>query len=141
VEGADIADVAITIDGYDHSTVAVRAIDGGGGAASFWRQHPYKGTFNQVNLSLPLEEGTHTIRVTTGENAAGLTGFDEVAFTLVKEITGGGGGGTTSMTVNIHLPVEPKPKVADRLQYYFGTRDPLADDPWFTGISGPDLGC
>jgi len=129
---ADIADVAITVNGSDHGTASVRAV--AGGAASFWRQHPYKGEFDDINLMLPVEdlgEGTHTVRVTTSENTAGLTGFAEFAFTLAKETTGGGGGGSTSMTVNIHLPVEPKPKVADQLQYYFGVRDPLEDDPWF----------
>ncbi|MBN1865575.1 MAG: hypothetical protein JW808_11820, partial [Victivallales bacterium] len=138
----EIEGVTVTVNGSERGTANVRAV--AGGAKSFWKQHPYKGTFNPVNLSLPLAnlgEGTHTVRVTTSENAAGLSGFAEFSFTLVKETTGGGGGGGGGGTIlaNIHLPVEPKPQVPDKLQYYFGSREPLEDDPWFEELENqPD---
>ena len=33
--------------------------------------------------------------------------------------------------MNIHMPVEITDSTVDTLNYYFGVRDPLEDDPWF----------
>ena len=54
------------------------------GPGAFCRQHPYRGVFGPITVSIPLEEGTHIIRVETTPNAAGNTGFDELAVTLEK---------------------------------------------------------
>jgi hypothetical protein len=80
---ADIDSVAVYVDGQVYED-AVPLTPQDDGAASFWRQHPYKGTFNPITVNIPLEEGTHIIRVETSANAAGNTGFDEVAVTLEK---------------------------------------------------------
>jgi len=80
---ADIDFVTVYVDGSVYEdAVPVSGQDDGG--AGFWRQHPYKGTFAPITVSMPLEEGTHIIRVETSPNAAGNTGFDEVAVTLEK---------------------------------------------------------
>jgi hypothetical protein len=80
---ADIDSVAVYEDGQVYED-AVPLTGQDDGAASFWRQHPYKGTFAPITVNIPLEEGTHIIRVETSPNAAGNTGFDEVAVTLEK---------------------------------------------------------
>jgi len=122
--------VKVFVNGEEKESASVRAIDGG--PASFWRQHPYKGTFNDIKIDIPLEEGTHIIRVQTSENAAGLTGFDEVAITLSKEVkASGGGGGSGTSVINIYMPQEITDTSVDTVQYYLGKRDPLPKDPVF----------
>ncbi|NQT92773.1 MAG: hypothetical protein HQ559_08430, partial [Lentisphaerae bacterium] len=63
-------------------------------------QHPYRGTFPDITVNIPLEEGSHVIRVETSANAAENTGFDDVAVTLAKvEIPGSeSGGGDTLLS-------------------------------------------
>lgn len=45
----------------DIEAIAVGGQDNGPGA--FWRQHPYRGTLGPIAVSIPIEEGTHIIRV------------------------------------------------------------------------------
>jgi len=80
---ADIDSVAVYVDGQFYED-AVQVTGQDDGQPAFWRQHPYKGTFAPISVNIPLEEGTHIIRVETSPNAAGNTGFDEVAVTLEK---------------------------------------------------------
>ena len=101
----EIADVTVTVDGDEgrSQTTAVRAVSGG--KASFWKQHPYKGKFNDVTVTIPLEAGTHTVKAETGENSAELTGFDSASFTLEKEVTTIPGTPDTYIHYNVAFPV------------------------------------
>ena len=64
---ADIDSVEVYVNGslYEEA-VAVNGQDDGPGA--FWHQHPYRGVFGPISVRIPLEEGTHIIRVETTRN-------------------------------------------------------------------------
>ena len=130
----EIKNVEIIVDGGDSQAasgapVPVKAVDAG--PPSFWKQHPYKGKFSDTTVKIPLEEGTHTVEVRSGENAAGLIGFDEVSVTLTKEVTYIPGTPGTTVVANIYLPEEPTDGKKDKLRYYFGRRKVKEDDPVF----------
>jgi len=140
---ADIDSVQVYVDGEAYGDpVPLSSHDDG--PATFWRQHPYKATFRPLIVHIPLEEGTHVVRVETSENAAGNTGFDEVAVTLEKrEIPGTGAFEADTFgpapILNLHLPQAPAPDQADSLQYYRGDRDPTPDDPTLTETQADSL--
>jgi len=69
--------------------------------------------------------------VQTSENAAGLTGFDEVAITFSKEVKASGGGEGSGTSINIYMPQGITGTSVDTVQYYLGKRDPLPEDPVF----------
>jgi hypothetical protein len=123
----EVESVKLLIDGKSRGGKVVSAVDGG--QASFWRQHPYKGEFKNLKVRMPLKEGTSVVRVTTSANAAGLTGFDEIAVTLRKKITTTPGTPPSTLHVNIHMPEEITDASVDALKYYFGRRKPQDDDP------------
>jgi len=81
-------------------------------------------------------------RSQTSENAAGNTGFDEVAVTLEKrEIPGTYSDeadvfGPTAV-LNLYLPQAPTPDQADSLQYYRAEREPDPEDLTLAE-TGPD---
>jgi len=124
--GADIETVSITVDGSGGTQAQIT--QGSDGDATFWRQHPYKGTFGPVNVSVPLEQGTHIVRVETSENAAGRTGWGELAVTLGQTIIPGSTGGNGTITVNIAFDAEPTLETADSFRYYYGERPPEPED-------------
>jgi len=145
---ADIDTVKLYIDGepYGPDTGAAFVIPVTSGEEperqGFWCQHPYKGTFGPVTVRIPLTEGTHVIRVETSENAAGNTGFDEVAVTLEKREIPGTSSDEADVfgqaaVLNLYLPQAPTPDQADSLQYYRGEREPDPEDPTLTE-TGPD---
>jgi len=97
--------------------------------SSFWKQHPYKGEFDPITVTVPISEGTRVIRVQTSENVAGNTGYDEVTVSFfLQTVPGGTVGGGTTVTANIYFPADPTPEVSDSIQYYYGERDPETDD-------------
>ena len=64
---ADIDAVEVYVnDVLYEEAVAVNGQDDGPGA--FWHQHPYRGVFGPISVRIPLEEGTHIIRVETTRN-------------------------------------------------------------------------
>jgi len=126
--GADIQNVKVYVDGeyVEGGDPQVYAFDDN--APSFWRQHPYQGEFggpqNPVNVSIDLEEGTHIIRVECSGNAAGNTGFDEVAVTLEKRVIPGSvAGGGTTVVVNIAFYADSSIDTKDTIRYYYGDDD------------------
>ncbi|NQT19445.1 MAG: hypothetical protein HQ592_07055 [Planctomycetes bacterium] len=128
---ADIDSVQVYLDGETYGgTETVTATDDGD--PTFWRQHPYKGELPSLGVQIPLEEGTHIIRVETSDNAAGNSGFDEVTITLEKRVIPGGetGGGET-VDVCIAFDEDPTTQEVDAIRYYYGDRAP-DDDPTFT---------
>ena len=130
---ADIKSIEFSVDGSSAGKRDVSVVDAG--PPTFWRQHPYKGTFKDIKIVIPLEEGTHVIRAQTTENAAELTGFDEVSITISKEVkTSGGAGGSGTSVVNIYMPQAITDTSVDTVQYYLGKRDPLPKDPFFSEL-------
>lgn len=103
---ADIDTVSVYVNGELDGDYNIVSYDDA--LPSFWRQHPYKGSFTIPSVAIPLVEGTHIIRVQTSENAAGNIGYDEIAVSLEKRvIPGSTPGGGTDVTVNITFPAEP----------------------------------
>lgn len=82
----DIQEVGVYLNDSPQpiKTQAVKAETTGLPPASFWQQNPYKGKFEDIKLSIPLKAGINTLTVKTGQNAAGLTGYDEVRIFLHK---------------------------------------------------------
>jgi hypothetical protein len=116
---ADIDSVAVYVDGQVYED-AVPLTGHDDGQPAFWRQHPYKGTFAPITVNIPLEEGTHIIRVETSANATGNTGFDEVAVTLEKR----------AIPVDLEgadPPPPPTPVTETRGLWHFDTAVPLAE--------------
>ncbi len=131
--GADITSVDVFVDGGEYPVTSKTVIRTQDGSAAFWRQHPYKGTFDPISVNVPLTEGTHSIRVKTSANAAGNTGYAEVALTLEKrEIPGSTPGGGSTLTANIYMPNNPSPWVADTIKFYYGERGPQDGDSVLT---------
>lgn len=107
--GADIASVMVEVDGQVVATLPVTG--GSDGAATRWRQHPYKGTFSG-SATAQVGPGRHVLRLVSSENAVGNTGV--VVADLVVERRqigvvgggdGGGGGGTTqALAAIVHFP-------------------------------------
>ena len=67
----DVVEVYVNDVLYEEA-VAVDGQDDGPG--TFWRQHPYKGVFGPITVSIPLEEGPHIIRVETTPTPRGIKG-------------------------------------------------------------------
>ena len=128
---ADIANVEVFVAGSESPATSANVRSVKADAPTFWRQHPYKGKFSNMKVEIPLVEGTHNIRVQTSENAAELTGFDDVDVTLSREIIPGSGGGTATFIANIYMPQEITNTSVDTVKYYFENRDPLDTDPVF----------
>ena len=128
---ADIEKVEAFVAGSETPVTSTDVRSVKADAPSFWKQHPYKGKFGNIKVEIPLVEGTHNIRVQTSENAAELTGFDDVDVTLSREIIPGSGGGTVTFIANIYMPDEITDASADTVKYYFEERDPIDSDPVF----------
>ena len=128
---ADIESVEAYVAGSESPVASANVRSVTADAPSFWRQHPYKGKFSNMKVEIPLVEGTHNIRVQTSENAAELTGFDDVDISLSREIIPGSGGGTATFIANIYMPQEITGTSVDSVKYYFDNRDPLDNDPVF----------
>jgi len=125
-DGADVQSVDVTVNGSGGTQAQI--VQGSDGDPNFWRQHPYKGTFGPVSINVPLEEGTHIVRVETSENAAGRIGWGELAVSLGKRIIPGSSGGTGTITLNIAFDAEPTLETADTIRYYYGDRAPDPED-------------
>ncbi|MBM4038478.1 MAG: hypothetical protein FJ290_08185 [Planctomycetes bacterium] len=116
----------------------------GPGKPPFWCQHPYKGAFGPAYVTFPVSEGSHVIRVETSKNAAGNTGFDEVAVTLEKRQIPGTGSSEAdtagpAAVLSLYFPQAPTPQQADTLQYFRGEREPAPDDPSLTETQADSL--
>jgi len=133
-EGADIASVDVTLNGTAVAT-ALAVQRQSDGAASFWRQHPYRGTFDPIPLTIPLTEGCQVLRVKTSENASGNVGFAEVGVIFYKqEIPGGTAGGGDTVLANISFSGQPSESIPDTVRYYYGDRSPDVDDPTLSEV-------
>jgi hypothetical protein len=139
--GADIATVDVfvddaqnpTVEGQTVSRVSEGANDPDMPSSGFWRQHPYLGRLGPISVDIPLTEGTHTIRVKTSENAAGNSGYSDVAVNLEKRyIPGGTSGGGSALVANIHVPTALSPVATDTIRLYYGDRGPLDTDTILT---------
>lgn len=128
---ADIDRASILLDGVEIGSSDVVATTDG--AAAFWRQHPYKGHINQIETSVPIVGGTREITVKTSLNAAGYEGRDSLVIGFASnQLPGGLIGAVNTVTANIFLPNNPSASANDTLQYYFGSREPIPEDPIFT---------
>ena len=125
----EIKEVEVYLDYSENPIKKAKVRRVTGDEHSFWRQHPYKGKFDDIEIKIPITGGSHNIRVKTTKNAAGLTGYDEANINISNDIIGGGGG--YDMFVNIFLEEEPASDKIDKLVYYFGNRWPLDSDPVF----------
>lgn len=127
---ADIEQVDITVNGIASAQAQVQATTDGG--ASFWRQHPYKGTFSSTVETI-LAQGPHQIDVTCSGNALGNQGSDVVTFQIEKQTLTGAAidaiSPAASVSLNVYIPQEFSPSVLDSINFYYGNRDPLTGDP------------
>lgn len=123
---ADIATVRVLVDGEEY--IAPTALEvGDGGAASFWRRHPFKGLFEDLEVEVAAE-GAHVVTVETSANAAGSCGQDSLllSFYSAEETFFGG----TNFVATIYIATNLTNTVADTLQYYHGAGEPYEEDPW-----------
>jgi hypothetical protein len=135
---ADIDSVQLYVNG-ETTGGAVTVNRSSAGSPSLWKQHPYKGQFSPISVTLPISSGSQTIRLQTSANAAGNSGYAEATVTFVETaLPGGSPGGGATATANVYLPDNPSPTVADSLKFFYGLRDPLPDDPVFTERTGEE---
>ena len=123
---ADIATVRVLVDGEE--VIAPTALEAGdGGAAGFWRRHPFKGVFEDLDVEVAAE-GSHVVTVETSANAAGSCGQDSLllSFYSAEETFFGG----TNFTASIYIATNLTNTVADTIQYFHGTGEPYEEDPW-----------
>lgn len=125
---ADIASVQLYLDGdKSGEAIPVRRVDGE--TKSFWRQHPYKGEFGPVQVTIPLEDGKHIITVESSANAAELTGYDELSITLKKTVvTDIPAVAPVTQVANIYLPSALGDTTQDKVKYFWDSRGVLGDD-------------
>ena len=126
-----IQSVNVYVDGEAVESAAVTSQ--ADGEPSFWRQHPWKGTFSGLAVKVPLlKEGYHVIRIETENNAAGFSSYNEITVNLSSNyVVTSPGTPEEQLVVNIYLPDGISDTLADKLAYYFGVRTPLDADPIF----------
>jgi hypothetical protein len=98
-----------------------------------WKPYKYEPTFEQ-EITIPnVTAGDYVVRAETSENLMGNVGSDSVTVSVgLQGVPGSGGATTVTLTANIYLPAEPTPGAADSLQFYYGDRGVLPDDPVLT---------
>ena len=132
---ADIETVRVLINDEEHIAPTALAA-GDGGASTFWRRHPFRGVFNELQVSLPAR-GSHIVTVETAENAAGRKGWQSLAFNFhsaAEEFFGG-----TNFMANIHIATNLTNTVADTIQFFHGDGEPYEDDPWLVETGAATL--
>ena len=127
-KGADIESVKVYVNNQEYSAANVTRVKDA--YEGFWKQHAYEGVFT-TSAAVPVEEGTHIIRVETSENAAGNKGFAEVAVTLEKRDIPGlpqppeGEEPPAQAVLNLYIPQNTSEQFADVLRFYYGEREPI----------------
>ncbi len=147
--GADIKEINVFVDDSDvaDQTVEVENQDDPG-KKGFWKQHPYKGTFSDVTVSVLKEAGDHFVLIKTSENAAGYKGETGLTVSVDKRIIPGtigaefvqtGQSEEYSIYRNIAFNSAPTADRSDLVWMYCDERDPGAEDPIFTETDSASL--
>ena len=132
---ADIATVRVLVDGEEF--IAPTALEAGdGGDASFWRRHPFKGLFEDLEVEVAAD-GSHLVTVETSANAAGNKGEGGILLSFLSDEEDFFGGAT--FVANIHIATNLTNTVADTIQYYHGDGEPYEEDPWLAETAAASL--
>lgn len=125
---ADIGLVTIYWDEKEIAVVEVEPSDDGG--VSFFRPHPYKGTFSIENIEVIVDGDTHYLRAETSKNAAGQVGSDQMIVSFAaKTIPGVPNDGSGAGIFTAAFPANPTDATLDQVIVFSGVREVLPDDP------------
>ena len=132
---ADIATVRVLVDGEE--VIAPTPLKAGdGGAASFWRPHPFKGLFEDLPVEV-VADGSHVVTVETSASAARRVGQDSVELLFSSDEDDFFGG--TNFVAGIYIATNFTKTVADLTFYDHGRGEypefveTAADSLSFTG--------
>ncbi|MFC1479650.1 hypothetical protein ACFL6F_03545, partial [Planctomycetota bacterium] len=123
--GADIDKVTAFVGSVESIYQNLINLDDIETRAGFWKQHPYKGVFENCIVEIPLEEGSYKLRLETSENSAGNKGYQEAECLVYKEPIPGSEDVEIELIGNVFIPEDCTQQESETVHFYYGERSPI----------------